>query len=375
MTTRRPRIGIVTSVIDGRSARGTAGVARELLARLLPSDEFDITLIHHEPSDDPIYAKYPTLRIPHLPGPFDRTVLRELVFWLSLQKPFDIVHYLTPRVWPSYLATKARRIIVTPHDAGVMLPLYTKGLADFLFMFTNRFLHSRMDCIIAVSRYAKEEIARSYCINPERITVIPNALPSHFLQPTSNRRPASHLPARYLLSVGRFDPHKNILRLVEAYALARKRGVLLPLVLIGGRHTPSYSDKVERAIERLDLTDKVICAPYISDEDLPGVYATAHALIYPSLHEGFGLPLLEAMATGIPIACANATALPETAGDAALLFNPGTIDDIACAIIRISEDVALRSQLVHSGTARVATFSWERSVEKLRALYRIVTTS
>jgi len=139
------KLALVTSVIDNRSGRGTALVARELLSRiLLRTDLFDITLIHHEPSEDPIYTTHRTLLIPHLPKLLDRQMLREAYFWIKLWTHgirFDIAHYLNPRLWPSYLLTPAKRIVFTAHEAGVMLNLHDTHLSDYLFRFTNRFLH------------------------------------------------------------------------------------------------------------------------------------------------------------------------------------------------------------------------------------------
>lgn len=370
MGTGKPRIALVTSVIDARKGRGTASVARELLARILASDEFDFTLIHHEPVDDPLYAKHPTLLIPHLPFPFDRAMLREAAFWLSRRERFDAVHYLTPRVWPSYLLTRAKRVIISAHDAGVMLDLGPADLPTLVFRFTNRFLHARMDAVIAVSEYARAEIARAYRLAPERVAVIPNALPTSFggfsADPLALGEP-------YLLSVGRFDPHKNILRLLAAYAEARKAGVTERLVLLGGRHLPAYSRKVEATIRELDLESEVTIAPFIPDDALAGAYAHARAVIYPSLHEGFGLPLLEAMASGVPVAAAGATALPEVAGGAALLFDPRDARAMASAIARVLGDEALRADLIARGRTRVRAFSWEESASRLVALYRALT--
>lgn len=228
-----------------------------------------------------------------------------------------------------------------------------------------------MDHLIAVSEFGRQEISTYFKIPSSRIAVIYNALPASFTNNHPEKvRADLGLPPSYMLSVGRLDPHKNILRLLEAYAIARSRGVHEPLVLVGGAHLPKYSTAVLEAIERLDLTHEVFRPSIIPDHDLPDVYRGARALVYPSLHEGFGMPLLEAMASGTPIACSNTTALPEIAKDAALLFNPESVPDIADALCTITSDAQLRENLVTRGFARVQDFSWEQSVTRLIALYR-----
>lgn len=375
---RKLKIALVTSVIDNREGRGTALVARELLSRLLiPNAEFEFTLIHHEPADNPIYEQFPTLLIPHLPGPFDRQMIREAVFWLGLRSKgtrFDIVHYMNPRVWPSYLLTPGK-VVVTMHEAGVMLPLAGTGLAHSIFKFTYRFLHQRMERVIAVSRFGKEEIVQ-YCKIPEaRISVIPNALPETF-RPAVRADRKEYLqdqfgiPSPYILSVGRLDPHKNILRLLDAYSIARAAGIEEHLVLVGGRHLAAYSAEVDARISELGISEFVYLAPFIPETDLPNVYAEAQTLVYPSLHEGFGLPLLEAMICGTPVTASNAGSLPEIAGDAAVFFNPADTDDMASCLIRIMRDAAMRSDCIARGYERVKDFSWDRSAAQLVALYK-----
>lgn len=370
------RIAIVTSVLDKRQAKGTALVARELLSRILETPNISYTLIHHEHSDNELYTKHKTLLIPHLSFPFNQMWLRELVFWLITYKgePFDIVHYMQPRVWPSYLATKARHVVVSAHDAGVMLNLHTPSLADWVFRITNRFLHMRMTRIIAVSEYAKSEIMRLFHIAPTRVVCIPNALSSSFSTRIGSAT-AYALPERYILGIGRFDPHKNIVRLLHAYKQARDMGLVEHLVLVGGRHLPSYSRTVEKTIHALQIDTYVHIAPFIEDDDLYRVYAGARAVCYPSLHEGFGLPLLEAMYANVPVATSNTTSLPEVAGDAALFFDPHDTHAIRDALIRIATDEDLRTQLIEKGKKRVANFSWDRSAQKLLELYRVLMTS
>jgi len=378
--TKKPTLAIVTSVIDNRQARGTALVARNFLKYLDEiKNDFEITLIHHTKNDDEIYRKYNELIIPNYRFLVASTMLNEVLFWLKLilkGQKFDVVHYMQPRVWPSYLFTPTRKIIITMHEAGIMLNLHHIGKGEKLFRFTNKYLNFRMHKIIAVSEYGKKEI-RQYCgISPEKIAVIYNGIDAGFnavpvtpqlIQDLKNKYTILH---PYILSVGRLDPHKNILRLLDAYAGFRKSGGKENLVLVGGKHMEDYSKKVISKIDELNLKNSVIITPFIPDADLPKVYSAAKALVYPSLHEGFGLPIIEAFACNTPVTCSNITSLPEVAGGAALLFDPNNTESITQALTKITTDEQLRLDLILKGKKRLYDFNWHTEATKLFTLYK-----
>ncbi len=376
----KPKLAIITSVIDNRDARGTALVARQLLSYLSEiKNDFEITLIHHTKSDNAIYKEYREFIIPKLKLPIASTLISEAVFWLRLRlqnKRFDIAHYMQPRVWPSYLFTPAKKIIITMHEAGIMLNLHHIGKGERMFRFTNRYLSFRMHKVIAVSEYGKKEIAQYCGINPDRIEVIYNGLDAGFSTAQVTPELIQELKSKYnilhpyILSVGRLDPHKNILKLLDAYADFRKAGNKENLILVGGKHMPDYSELVEKKIKELHLENSVIITPFITDADLPKVYSAARALVYPSLHEGFGLPIIHAFACNLPVACSNVTSLPEIAGNAALLFDPNDTGAITKALNQITSDENLRANLILKGKARLTEFSWNTSAKKLFALYR-----
>ena len=381
---KKPRVALVTTVIDNRAAKGTAYVARKMIEQMAKyKDEFDFTLIHGEKTNDPIYREWPELLMPKSPLPFATQFTKETLFWLKQRlqgKKFDIVHYFNHRIWPSYLLASSKKIVITAHEAGIMLDLHPHGASDRVFQFTNKFLHHRMDKLIAVSEFGKKEIVEYYGIKPGKVAVIYNATEERVASgghPHSSEQDLRDdifkkfgIKSPFILSVGRLDPHKNILRLIDAYKKSRENGIEENLVLVGGRHLPEYSRKVEEKISSLELKDHVCIAPFIPDEDLLEVYRAARALVYPSLHEGFGLPILEAMLAGTPAAVSNTTALPEIAGGAALLFDPNDTESISSAIVKIVSDGKLRENLKAKGRVRLNDFSWEKSGAKLAQLYR-----
>jgi alpha-1,3-rhamnosyl/mannosyltransferase len=178
------------------------------------------------------------------------------------------------------------------------------------------------------------------------------------------------LPGRFLLFVGATEPRKNLPALVDALALAGERIEPLPLVIVGRRG--GDHEALLRRIDEKRMTGRVRLLGYLDDESLRGLYNAATALIFPSLGEGFGLPLLEAMACALPAAVSGVAALPEVGADAAVYFRPDDPLDMASAIVRILNDEPLRATLRSRGPARARLFGWERTARIALDFYREV---
>jgi glycosyltransferase involved in cell wall biosynthesis len=384
MESRRIKIAFITTVMDKRGGKGTAVAARELVNGISKeNDIFEVTFIHHEEVPDPLYEKHETLVIPHLSSWLDRQAFREAVFWIRMRREgrrFDVVHFLSPRTWPAYLLCPADSIVIQAYEAGVMRNLHDITLADRIFRFTNRFLNWRMSAVIATSQFGKEEIVETYNLDPARVPVIPLGVDGRFLT-TSNEKDVAQIllgygiENPYILSISRFAPHKNVLRLVQAFRLIASDFPRHTLVLAGGAHLSGYSQEVRDAIEQEGLSGRVVTPTFISEEHLPLVYQKADLFVYPSLHEGFGLPILEAMASGAPVATSNTTACGETAGDAAALFDPKNITSIADAMRKVLTNTEYQADLIKRGKERAHTFTWARSVDSLIAIYKQITAS
>jgi glycosyltransferase involved in cell wall biosynthesis len=168
--------------------------------------------------------------------------------------------------------------------------------------------------------------------------------------------------------VGTIEPRKNLDRLLAAWEPLYLAGEVPPLVIVGRRGW--LYDDFFAALERSPARDGVIFVGWMLDDDLPAVYAAAELFLFPSIYEGFGLPVLEAMASGAPVACSNATSLPEVAGDAALLFDPYDVEAIREALRAALSDAALRQDLRQRGFQRATRFSWGRAADETLALYR-----
>ncbi len=175
------------------------------------------------------------------------------------------------------------------------------------------------------------------------------------------------LPARYLLSVGTIEPRKNLGRVLAAFEQLRAEDLVDALVIVGKKGW-LYDDFFAR-LDRSPAKQAVIFPGWVADADLPAVYAGASALAFPSEFEGFGLPVLEAMACGAPVVCSNTSSLPEVAGDAALLVDPLDTDALTVALRRVLSERSLASALRRRGAAQAARFSWARTAQETVAVY------
>ncbi|HET8653192.1 MAG TPA: glycosyltransferase family 1 protein [Gaiellaceae bacterium] len=235
----------------------------------------------------------------------------------------------------------------------------------------------RAQRVIAHSHAARREIAEDFGIPPERIDVVAHGPGA---DPVADPTPEQQLRDRLalgggpiVLAVSALLAHKNLPPLVEAMANVR-RDVPGAVLVIPANRTPLAAELRELA-ERLGLRDAMVLPGWVSAADLEGLYRAAACFAFPSLREGFGLPVLEAMRRGVPVACSNASAVPEVAGEAAVLFDPRRPDEIAAALLRLLSDRDLAEDLGARGQARARLFSWRRAADETLAAYeRALTT-
>jgi glycosyltransferase involved in cell wall biosynthesis len=228
--------------------------------------------------------------------------------------------------------------------------------------------------LIAVSEDGRRQIVEHLGVPAERIDVIPEgpgiAPPAKPLSDAELRKRLGLGDGPIVLTVSAKRLHKNLGRLIEAFARVPEAGdaqLVLP-----GKPT-AREQELKRLAAELAIADRVVFPPYVSDEELEGLYAAARAFVFPSLNEGFGLPVLEAMRRGVPVACSDASSLPEVAGDAAILFDPYDVDAIAAAIHDLLLDEAKREHFAAAGKARAKTFTWRAAAEATLATYRRAT--
>lgn len=261
--------------------------------------------------------------------------------------------------------------VVTIHDVGHRFfpETHTRFQRVYLEVST-RWAVRHATRIIAVSQATAADLQRIYHASPERIAVIHEAtVPPKVM---SNTEPADvqlryAMVRPYMLYVGTIQPRKNLYRLIDAYAqLMATEQIPWDLVLAGGGG-PINQPLLAQAI-RQGVGERVHLLGYIPEADLPALYRGAVAFCFPSLFEGFGLPVLEAQSYGVPVMAANNSALPEVAGDAALLVDPTDVEAIADAMLQLSNDEALRQRLIQAGYENVKRFSWEKAARETLAV-------
>jgi glycosyltransferase involved in cell wall biosynthesis len=281
---------------------------------------------------------------------------------------FHAPHYVLPPL-------VSCRSVVTIHDCiHLMFPQYLPGRLAHRYAQTSISLASRRATrVLTVSESSKRDILKFVDIPANKIDVIYNAYDERFaVEPREEDvvrvRERYQLHDEFVLYAGNVKPHKNLERLIEAFQLVRGRGLdHLKLVLIGDDISKYAS--LRRAVHRHQLHKYVRFLGYLPEETLAVMYRLAGVFVFPSLYEGFGLPPLEAMASGTPVVTSNVSSLPEVAGDAAALVDPYDPRSIADGIYRVLTDDRLRRELRTKGLARARQFSWEASVRRVREIY------
>ncbi len=263
-----------------------------------------------------------------------------------------------------------RATVTTCHDVGFEYsPQLYSPLELAYHRFSMRFAVRSARAIIAVSAFTRDELVRHYPQARDKVTVIYHGYDSNAFPGAGNEDDVRAVIARkgitapYLLYVGRLEEKKNTPGLVAAYAIARARyGMKHQLVLVG---TPGYHfDKVASLIRRNGLSPHVVLTRYVDGHELAHLYRGASLFVFPSFYEGFGMPLVEAMACGTPIAAARAASIPEIAGEGAAYFNPADPADIAAVCNRVLSDRQLSVHLRVRGRDRVQQFSWDRAAKE-----------
>jgi glycosyltransferase involved in cell wall biosynthesis len=291
------------------------------------------------------------------------------IFWEQTVQPLqllkegmDLFHSLA-FVQPVLLPCPG---IVTIYDLSfILFPEYLHPMRRLYLRWGTGYSVRRAQRIIAISSSTKRDIVELLGITEGKVDVVPCGVDEDF-QPLEDQvladfRRKRHLPGQMILFVGTIEPRKNLIALLRGYALLRER-VQPPLLVIGGAQG-WYHQEVFSAVEKLGLREDVIFPGYIPREELPHWYNAADLFIYPSLYEGFGLPPLEAMACGTPVITSNLSSLPEVVGEAGILVNPDSVEEIAEAMHRVLTDNNLQAEMSGKGLNRAREFSWKKAAQ------------
>jgi len=293
-----------------------------------------------------------------------------------LLKETDIYHSLHVQIPP----TKKIKTVLTVHDCRCLAhpELYKPHVVENYKKQMNISLN-RVDLATTVSEFTRQEVLKYFSFPENRVRVIHNGLnPSwtetEYFQAESSASPGEiNLPKSYLLYTGTLDPRKNLNRLIEALAVCRIEKQDFPDLAIAGVSYDQWlrSHQAIRA-KQLGLFDHIHICGVVEKGILAELRKAAHALCYPSLYEGFGLPPLEAMSAGIPVLASNSSALPEITGDAACLVDPMNVDDIAQGLNKVVFDQEYRQNLIRLGYKRIERYSWLEAASKYANIYNDV---
>ena len=267
----------------------------------------------------------------------------------------------------------ARASVMTVHDLIFERYPQHHTLANRAFLRVAMPLFvRRADAIIAVSQHTKRDLLEIYGTPPHKVHVIDEGIDEHFRPADEGeiRRVKERHSIRrpYLLMVGTLEPRKNHVLAFQALARLKAEGWPHCVVVVGRRGW--LFNAVQRQVELLQLTDDVIFAGRVPDADLPALYSGADCFLMPSLYEGFGIPVLEAMACGTPVVCSRASSLPEVAGDAALFIEPMTGDGLAAAVRQVLSNPNMADKMSSDGARQASRFRWPRAAEETLQVYR-----
>jgi len=290
---------------------------------------------------------------------------------LIKQDKIDLLH--APAFSPPF--RKPCPLVVTVHDlAGLRFPNQMGAASYFYWKHWLPFTIRQADKIIAISEHTKKDLMSCLGIGESKITVVYSSGHEGF----SDQIPEAHraglmkrlkLRNKYFICVGTLEPRKNLIRIVEAFLSFYKMHPDYQLVMVGS--TTFAHGKYAKILfgKHVDDPDIIRTTGFLAHEDLNALYCGAQALIFPSLYEGFGIPILEAMASGCPVLTSNITSMPEVAGNAGLLVNPTDVNEIAQGMARLAKDASLRQELRACGKEHIKKFSWEQTAENTLNVY------
>ncbi|HME86811.1 MAG TPA: glycosyltransferase family 1 protein [Candidatus Nanoarchaeia archaeon] len=367
------KIGIITDAIDDKAA-GIGTYVRNIVGRVIQLDKTnDYYLIHHTQFDDQFYTQFKNNKKVHeIIVPIKSKVLgrewRKIVAMPKILENYhlDLVHE-TAQTGPFFRKSSFKKI-VTIHD---LVPLVHPETHSAMTVIHHKHglpvMLKNVDKIIAVSKNTKKDIEKLFSVNPKKIEVIYEAAET---KKASTKEVAAfkrkyHLN-KYILIVGSLEPRKNVVKQLMAFEDARKM-YDIQLVIItkkGWKNKEIYA-----AINRSKFKNDIYILNNVGYQELLSAYAGSQCLLFASLYEGFGLPVLEAMSQGCPVITSNISSLPEVAGNAAKLVDPNNTKEIAHALKAVLKD---NSQMKKKGFAQVKKFSWEKAAKETLAVYKSV---
>ncbi len=358
------KIGIEAERANLPNPTGVEKYAAELIRNLSRLDTTNQYILYFRTKPQDWFSQLPkNFSVKVIPFPKFWTQLR--LSWEMMWHPVDVL-FIPASALPLWHPKKS---VVTVHDIAfeIFEGIYT-GFMNYYQKFVARFAVRRAAKVVSVSEASKKDLVNIYHTDPNKITVTPLGLDSIFkpmsyevVQPVLDKYDLVY--QKYVLFVGTLQPRKNIERLVDAYQQIRKENHIEEKLIIAGGRGWLY-EPILKKIKTAGIDGSVKYLDYLPKEDLPYLYAGAKLLTLPALYEGFGLPPLEAMASGVPVVVSNLSSLPEVVGDAGVLVDPNSVDSIADGLLKVLNDNNLRQQMIAKGLERSKLFTWENTARK-----------
>ena len=377
------RIGINAQLLTfARSYRntGTSSYIYQLLQHLPDTGSPHQFVVFTNANQEQLRAA----RLPHyqfVPGRVDGERPAQRILWEQTALPVQLVRHRVDLVHGMLNVLPAARVVpgvVTVHDVAFLRfpERYLPAKRRYLTVLTTVSVRSAR-LVIASSENTRNDLVRLLHVPGERVRVVHLGVEDRLRAPVAaddvaRLRERHGLPEQFFLYIGTLEPRKNLVRLLEAYERARRLGVEWPLVLAGAKGW--LYDEIFARVQSLGLDRHVHFPGYVLYEDLPLWYNAASAFVYPSLYEGFGLPIAEAMACGCPVLTARNSSLPEVAGDAAILVEGEDTTAMSEGLVQLAGDADLRVRLRERGRLQAAKFTWQRTAAQVVGVYGEVLT-
>lgn len=324
-------------------------------------------LMPHDSPEFPVGGQSEIIRIPWDHRQNFRRIFFQ-AFAMGRQYCQKAVLMTTDSKCPFFLPKSCTLIPLITDLAVYRMPEVYQRSRVFLWRLQYRYVRQRADFFLAISEFTKKEMVELWHLPPEKVHVVPCACSPALTQETSQKRLGRlrkkyDLPEQFVLFVGNSNPRKNLTRLIQAFDRAKTEGNLPHQLIIAGEQGWKFDR--EQAVQGIQHRKDVRFIGFMPDEDMPSLYSVASLFAFPTLYEGFGIPVLEAQACGVPVLTSKCSSLPEVGGDGAFYVDPYNVGSISDGIRAVLTDPALSENLIRQGVQNVKRFSWESSARRL----------
>lgn len=360
---------VINALQYKQNSSGIGVMIRELFQPFVKLTKQQVHVIL--PKDGPEFSTGETVQCVRIPYDHHQGLKRIFfqTFQLGHQYGKDAVMLVTDSKTPLFLPKSCKLMPLVTDLAMYRMPEVYQFSRTTLWRLQYWYIRRRADRFLAISEFTKRELTEVFRIPEDKICVVPCACPLGFSKPDNETvkvlRSRMLLPERFILFVGNNNPRKNLSRIMQAFDLVKEAGLPHHLVIAGEQ---GWKFSKNEALAGTRHCETIHFVGYVSDEDMPALYAASDLFLFPSLYEGFGIPILEAQTCGTPVVASNVTAMPEVGGDAAVYADPYDPADICKAMLKVLQNRELAQAMVERGYENVQRYSWETSAEKLNRI-------